>query len=182
MYLLIAFGDTRKREVGRRGVDDTRLGFCSSCRCHSCDNYAQAVSEINSGSPFATPCCVYSRSILRAAFSCIPVRSLASVFRDVKTPLSAVCANGYRRMSAGQLCVSCEGGWSNSAKVALWLLVVAAPLALVALVVFLVGGPPAVLQVSFRRERGEGGDTGSGGGEGCCNQGLEGCVFGNETK
>ncbi|CAN0176193.1 unnamed protein product, partial [Scytosiphon promiscuus] len=59
----------------------------------------------------------------------------------------AVCADGYRRLSAGQLCVSCEGGWSGSARAALWLLVVATPLALVALVVFLVGGPSAALQV-----------------------------------
>lgn len=67
---------------------------------------------------------------------------------------SAVCEDGYRKLSAGQLCVSCEGGWSSGARVTLWLLVVAAPLALVALVVFLVGGPPAALQVRFRGGRG----------------------------
>lgn len=60
----------------------------------------------------------------------------------------AVCADRYRRISGGQLCVSCDGGWSGGARAAVWVLGAAAPVVLIVLVVFLVGGLAALSQVS----------------------------------
>lgn len=61
----------------------------------------------------------------------------------------SVCADGYRRFSGQQLCISCAGGWSNGARGMLWVLGIASPLLLIVFVVFLIGGVPAVSQASY---------------------------------
>ncbi|CAN0265527.1 unnamed protein product, partial [Pylaiella littoralis] len=59
----------------------------------------------------------------------------------------SVCVDGYRRFSEQQLCISCAGGFSSSARGLLWGMVVAAAMLLITLAVFLVGGVKAISQL-----------------------------------
>lgn len=60
----------------------------------------------------------------------------------------SVCADGYQRFYGGQMCISCDGRWSSSARGILWVMGVAATVLLISLVAFLVGGVKAVSQAS----------------------------------
>ncbi|CAN0240311.1 unnamed protein product [Pylaiella littoralis] len=62
----------------------------------------------------------------------------------------SVCADGYRRFSGGQLCVSCTGGWSSGLQAMLWALAAVACYLLMTLVVFLIGGVSAISQLKKR--------------------------------
>lgn len=58
----------------------------------------------------------------------------------------SVCADGFRRLSGGQLCKSCAGDWGRGVRAVLWVFAAVALLLLITLVVYLIGGATALSQ------------------------------------
>eukprot|EP00752_Nemacystus_decipiens_P008583 g7664.t1 len=119
--------------IGGRGTDTTSSAGASS---DSVISAAVTTTTTSSTTPAKAPADFYDETRY-----CV---------EGHKGAYCAVCAAGYRRISRGQLCVSCDGGWSGGARATVWVLGVVAPVLLGVLVVFLVGGVAAVAQIKHK--------------------------------